>query len=65
MRRRVPDISKIQNAVGWEPTACLEKIIGDVIRHQMTSDAIPGASMSDANAISGTGQIESARAQPI
>ena len=30
MQRRVPDISKISNAIGWEPTISLERIIYDV-----------------------------------
>lgn len=34
MRRRVPDISKITRALGWEPTACLDEILADVIRDQ-------------------------------
>jgi UDP-glucose 4-epimerase len=64
MRRRVPDISKIQNALGWKPVACLDEIIGDVIKHQMTTGAIPGMSMNEPNATwSNGGQIESAGAQ--
>jgi UDP-glucose 4-epimerase len=66
MRRRVPDISKIQNVLGWEPTACLNEIIGDVIHHQMTRGTIPGVSISEANAVSSSGgQIESARVQRV
>ena len=36
MPRRVPDISKIQEALGWKPSACLDEILGEVIEHQMT-----------------------------
>jgi UDP-glucose 4-epimerase len=32
MQRRVPDISKITNKVGWKPTKNLEKILLDVIQ---------------------------------
>jgi UDP-glucose 4-epimerase len=39
MERRVPDISKIRNALGWEPTASLEAILGDVVSYQRASDA--------------------------
>jgi UDP-glucose 4-epimerase len=31
MRRRVPDISKLQTATGWTPKADLTEIIDDVI----------------------------------
>jgi UDP-glucose 4-epimerase len=33
MRRRVPDISKIKAAIGWEPTLSLDQILKDVIEH--------------------------------
>lgn len=33
MRRRVPDISRIGNAIGWKPTIPLTKILQDVIEH--------------------------------
>jgi UDP-glucose 4-epimerase len=55
MRRRVPDISKIKNALGWEPTACLEKIIADVIQHQMTDEAISNGSTTAANSMPSNG----------
>lgn len=35
MPRRIPDLTKVKAAVGWEPTACLEDILADVIEHQM------------------------------
>ena len=31
MERRVPDITKIRDAVGWEPTLTLEQTISDVL----------------------------------
>ncbi len=35
MRRRVPDIGKIERMLGWAPTMCLDEILADVIRdHQ-------------------------------
>ncbi|MBN1666894.1 MAG: GDP-mannose 4,6-dehydratase [Anaerolineales bacterium] len=34
MRRRVPDISKIQQATGWQPTHDLRAILNDVIADQ-------------------------------
>jgi UDP-glucose 4-epimerase len=33
MRRRVPDTTKIQTAVGWNPTIPLSQILKDVIEH--------------------------------
>ena len=32
MQRRVPDISKIEKAIGFSPTMNLEKIIQDIMR---------------------------------
>ena len=34
MRRRVPDTTKIESALGWRATASLDEILGDVIAHQ-------------------------------
>lgn len=34
MSRRVPDISKIEAAIGWRPTATLDQILADVIEHR-------------------------------
>jgi UDP-glucose 4-epimerase len=34
MPRRVPDLTKVNRAMGWEPTACLEEILADVIDSQ-------------------------------
>ncbi len=33
MRRRVPDITKIDAAIGWKPTIPLPQILKDVIEH--------------------------------
>jgi UDP-glucose 4-epimerase len=30
IQRRVPDISKVKNAIGWEPTKDLAQIISDI-----------------------------------
>jgi len=34
MERRVPDISRIGNLTGWQPTRSLEDILGDVIAYE-------------------------------
>ncbi|MCU1280272.1 MAG: arnA, partial [bacterium] len=34
MPRRVPDLGKIKNAIGWQPTIALPQILNDVIEHQ-------------------------------
>jgi UDP-glucose 4-epimerase len=31
MHRRVPDVSKLERAIGWRPTRCLDEILTDVI----------------------------------
>jgi len=36
MRRRVPDISKIERVLDWRPTASLDQILDEVITHQRT-----------------------------
>jgi UDP-glucose 4-epimerase len=36
MPRRVPDLSKVKAAVGWEPVTTLDDILADVIEHQMS-----------------------------
>ena len=33
MQRRVPDISKIRKAIGWEPQHSLDSIIDSVVKH--------------------------------
>ena len=34
MERRVPDISKIRDSTGWEPTLDLERIVADVVESE-------------------------------
>jgi UDP-glucose 4-epimerase len=36
MQRRVPDIAKIEAALGWRPTKTLHQILGDVIQHELS-----------------------------
>ncbi len=33
MRRRVPDLSKIQRVIGWKPTVALPEILGEIIEY--------------------------------
>jgi UDP-glucose 4-epimerase len=33
IERRVPDISKVKGAIGWEPTKDLKQIISDIAAH--------------------------------
>lgn len=40
MPRRVPDIDKIEAAVGWTPTRTLNEILGDVISFQQAEAAV-------------------------
>ena len=40
MPRRVPDIGKIQAAVGWNPTRSLDEILGDVVNWQQAEAAV-------------------------
>jgi UDP-glucose 4-epimerase len=35
IQRRVPDISKVKGAIGWEPTKDLKQIIGDIAVHSI------------------------------
>lgn len=43
MLRRVPDISKLHELTGWEPTLDLERIVGDVIAFQRAeASPVPG-----------------------
>lgn len=39
MPRRVPDLTKIRAALGWQPTATLDEILADVIEHERTGGA--------------------------
>ncbi len=52
MRRRVPDISKIERVLDWRPTASLDQILEDVITHQRTR---VDPAMSDPIARTGAG----------
>lgn len=36
MQRRVPDITKIEAALGWRPTKTLDQILGDVIEPELS-----------------------------
>ena len=40
MRRRVPDISKIGELIGWRPTRTLDEILDDVIESQRAPEAL-------------------------
>ena len=40
MPRRVPDIAKIEAAVGWTPTRTLDEILGDVVTFQQSEAAV-------------------------
>ena len=42
MERRVPDIAKIREAIGWEPTVSLGGILSDVISYQSANDHLTG-----------------------
>ena len=39
MPRRVPDLAKIRERLGWQPTRDLEQILTDVIEHQRETGA--------------------------
>ena len=40
MYRRVPDISKIERAIGWRPTRTLDEILGDILADQRATVAV-------------------------
>ncbi len=40
MPRRVPDVGKIQAAVGWAPTRTLDEILADVVSWQQAEAAV-------------------------
>ena len=40
MRRRVPDIAKIGDLIGWRPTRTLDEILEDVIESQRAPEAL-------------------------
>ena len=41
LRRRVPDITKISRAIGWQPTRTLTEILDDVIAYERSRNAQP------------------------
>ena len=40
MMRRVPDIAKVTETIGWQPTRGLDDILDDVIEHQRITGAV-------------------------
>ena len=40
MMRRIPDTSKIERALGWQPTSSLSEILVDVVEQQQSAEAI-------------------------
>ena len=40
MMRRIPDTSKIERALGWQPTRSLSEILVDVVEQQQSAEAI-------------------------
>jgi UDP-glucose 4-epimerase len=42
MLHRIPDISKIRDAIGWKPTRSLDEILADVLTHVRTSSEVAG-----------------------
>jgi UDP-glucose 4-epimerase len=40
MRRRVPDITKIERALGWRPTVCLDDILAEVVQHELEAEPV-------------------------
>ncbi len=41
MHRRVPDISKIQELTGWEPSFDLDQIVDEVIAYELSTSGVP------------------------
>jgi len=41
MQRRVPDISRIKNMIGWAPTRGLDVIISDIAAHLKNPHSLP------------------------
>src|SRR5205823_1788979 len=64
MPRRVPDLTRIQAALGWAPTARLDEIIADVIEHQTTREAAPDGAISQPDAIPDNGGGVSSEPRP-
>jgi UDP-glucose 4-epimerase len=42
MYRRIPDITKVRDLIGWSPTRSLEDIIRDVVAYQRSVNPVPG-----------------------
>jgi UDP-glucose 4-epimerase len=40
MRRRLPDIGKLQRLLGWQPTRGLSQILADVVEHERARSAL-------------------------
>jgi UDP-glucose 4-epimerase len=40
MQRRIPDLTKIDAAIGWHPTRSLDAIIDDVVEHQRAAAVV-------------------------
>jgi UDP-glucose 4-epimerase len=47
MRRRIPDLSKVQGLLEWAPTVPLTEILRDVVEHQRAQDGVR-ASLTEA-----------------
>ncbi|MDQ3645994.1 MAG: GDP-mannose 4,6-dehydratase [Actinomycetota bacterium] len=48
MQRRVPDISKIRDLVGWSPTKSLDEILTEIVAHERTALGVNGVESPDA-----------------
>ncbi len=40
MMRRIPDTTRIHEALGWSPTRDLTEILGDIVAHEKTKDVV-------------------------
>ncbi len=40
MQRRIPDLSKVNAAIGWQPTRSLDMIIDDVVEYQRAAAVV-------------------------
>jgi UDP-glucose 4-epimerase len=40
MLRRVPDISKVDRLLDWRPTMSLDRILRDVVEHEIASSVL-------------------------
>lgn len=54
MSRRVPDISKIEAAIGWRPRATLNEILADVIESR-AGDEVTGDWVAESDPVGGLG----------